>query len=122
MSRRDVWDALSDMARYAETAVRLVGSMTLEELQADERTSLALERAIEILGEAAARVPQEWRDRHPDLPWREMIGTRNRLAHAYFATELFVLHEIAIRLLPPLIPRLREVAAGSPGAAGRPQA
>ena len=52
----------------------------------------ALERAIEILGEAAARVPKDLRDRHPDLPWREMIGTRNRLAHAYFATELFILH------------------------------
>jgi uncharacterized protein with HEPN domain len=110
LSQRNVGDALADMARYAATTVRLVGTMTLEELQADERTSLALERAIEILGEAAGRVPAEWRDRHPDLPWREMIGTRNRLAHAYFATELFILHEIATKLLPPLLPRLRAIA------------
>lgn len=98
------------MARYAATAVRLVETMTLEELQADERTGLALERAIEILGEAAARVPQDWRERHPDVSWREMIGTRNRLAHAYFATELFILHEVATKLLPPLLPRLRAIA------------
>ena len=110
MSPRDVRDALADMVRYAETAVRLVGALTLEELQADERTSLALERAIEILGEAAGRVPQEWRDTHPDLPWREMIGTRNRLAHAYFATELFILHEITTKFLPPMLPRLRRMA------------
>ena len=45
-----------------------------------------------------------------------MIGTRNRLAHAYFATELFILHEIATKLLPPLLPRLNEMAA-DPGAA-----
>ena len=55
MSKRNVGDALADMARYSATAVRLVGTMTLDELQADERTSLALERAIEILGDAAAR-------------------------------------------------------------------
>jgi hypothetical protein len=61
---------------------------------------LALERAIEILGEAASRIPPEWRARHPDLPWREMIGTRHRLAHGYFATELFILHEVATLLLP----------------------
>ena len=110
MSQRDARDALADMARYAATAVRLVGAMTLEPLQADERTSLALERAIEILGEAANRVPADYRDRYPDLPWREMIGTRNRLAHAYFATEVFILHEIATKLLPPLIPRLQAIA------------
>lgn len=98
------------MAHYAETAVRLVGSLTLDELQADERTSLALERAIEILGEAASKVPQELRDQLSDLPWREMIGTRNRLAHGYFATELFILHEIATVLLPALLPRLRGLA------------
>ena len=39
-----------------------------------------------------------------------MVGTRNRLAHAYFATELFILHEIATTLLPSLLPRLRAIA------------
>jgi uncharacterized protein with HEPN domain len=39
-----------------------------------------------------------------------MIGTRNRLAHAYLATKLFILHEIATKLLPPMLPRLRRIA------------
>jgi len=109
--RREVRDYLEDMARYAETAARLVAGMTLEQIVADERTSLALERAIEILGEAANRMPADTRARYPDVPWREMIGTRNRLAHGYLATELFILHEVATVLLPPLLPRLREMAA-----------
>ena len=57
MSRREVRDCLADMARYADVAVRLVDGMTFEDLTADERTSLALERAIDILGEAASRIP-----------------------------------------------------------------
>jgi uncharacterized protein with HEPN domain len=57
VSARELGDWLRDMVHYAETAIRLVGTMTLAELQADERTSLALERSIEILGEAAGRVP-----------------------------------------------------------------
>ena len=68
------------------------------------------------MGEAARRVPQDWRERYPDLPWREMVGTRNRLAHTYFATELFILHEIATKLLPALLPRLSEIV----GEARRP--
>ena len=65
-----------------ETAVRLVDEASLEEVQADERTVLALERAMEeIMGEAARRPPPEFRGRYHDIPWPEMIGTRQRLAH-----------------------------------------
>lgn len=113
MSGRIVRDYLDDMIRFVESAVRLAEGRSLEQLARDERDSLALERAPEILGEAASKVPVEWRERHADLPWREMIGLRHRLAHAYFATELFILHEVATVLLPPLLPRLREVAASA---------
>lgn len=68
MSKRNVGDALADMARYSATAVRLVGTMTLDELRADERTSLALERSIGVLGEAAARVPQDRATVTPTCP------------------------------------------------------
>jgi uncharacterized protein with HEPN domain len=45
--------------------------------------------------ETARRVPHDWRGQLPDLPWRERFGVRNRLARAYFATDLFIPHEIA---------------------------
>ena len=83
--------------------------MTLDEVAADERTSLALERAIEILGEAAGKVPPDWRAQDLDLPWRQMTRTRHRLAHACFAAELFILDEVATVLLPPLLPHLQEM-------------
>jgi uncharacterized protein with HEPN domain len=110
VSGREVRDYIADIAHYAETAVRLVGEASLEEIQADERTVLALERAIEIMGEAAAKLPPEFRSRYHDIPWPEMIGTRHRLAHGYFATELAILHRIAQVHLPPLLARLRQLA------------
>lgn len=50
-----------------------------------------------------------WREHHLKLPWHEMIGMRNQLVHAYFTTELFILHEVATKLLPPLLPRLQAI-------------
>lgn len=119
MIGRDIRDYLDDMVRYVEVAVRLAEGRSLEQLASDERTSLALERAMEILGEAASKVLVEWRTRYPDLPWREMIGLRHRLAHGCFATELFILHEVATMLLPPLLPRLREMAASGSCGTGK---
>ena len=57
MSQREARNYSADMARYAAVAVHLVDGMTFEDVTADERTSLALERAIDILGEAASRIP-----------------------------------------------------------------
>lgn len=100
---------MADMVAYAETAVALVAEVSAGAVTADVRTRLALERAIEILGEAAGKVPAEARDRYPDLPWAQMIGLRNRLAHGYFSVDPDVLYKIASELLPSLLPRLREV-------------
>ena len=86
-----------------------MGEASLEQIQADERTVLALERAIKIIGAAASKLPPEFRSRHHDVPWPEMIGTRHRLAHGYFATELAILHRIAQVHLPPLLVRLRQL-------------
>jgi uncharacterized protein with HEPN domain len=110
VSEREVRDYIADIALYAETAVRLVGEASLEQVRADERTVLALERAIEIIGEAAGKLPPEFRRRHHDIPWPEMIGTRHRFAHGYFTTELAILHRIAQVHLPPLLDRLRRLA------------
>ena len=110
MSTRDYRDCLADMVAYAEAAVTLVAGMSAGAVEADVRTRLALERAIEILGEAAGKVPAEARDRYPDLPWAQMVGLRNRLAHGYFSVDPAVLHKVASEILPSLLTRLREVS------------
>jgi len=64
---------------------------------------------VEIVGEAASRVPAEVQDRHPGLPWRDAIGARNRLIHGYDFVDLDILWEIAATDLPRLIPQIEQI-------------
>ncbi len=67
---------------------------------------LALARLLEIVGEAAGKVSPEFRSAHPELPWTDMSGLRNRLVHAYFDVDLDVLLDIIEKDLPPLIQKI----------------
>ena len=69
----------------------------------------ALIRAIEIIGEAAANVSSDCRERYPQIPWANIIGMRNRLVHAYFDVDLDILWNTATTKLEPLIEQLKEI-------------
>jgi uncharacterized protein with HEPN domain len=109
VSGREYRDFLADLVRFSEIAVRIAAGLSLDALIRDEEKMLALERALEIVGEAASKIPAPVRARYPDVPWPQMIGLRHRLAHAYFGTDPAILHRVARELLPPLMPRLREI-------------
>ena len=83
-------------------------------MEADEIGQLALARLLEIVGESAGKVTSDYRAAPPELPWPEMNGLRNRLAHAYFDVDLDVLLDVVSKDLPPLIARLESLAG--PGA------
>lgn len=108
---------LADMLTAARDAQTLASGLSYEAMMADLRTRLALERALELVGEAARRVSQATRDANPDIPWKGIIGTRNALAHEYGALDhrrLFV----AVRDgVPRLILALEKIGA-DPGRYG----
>ncbi len=60
-------------------------------------------RPLEIIGEAARRVSRDTQDAHPEIPWDQMIGMRNRLIHEYFRVNLVTVWETVQDDLPPLI-------------------
>jgi uncharacterized protein with HEPN domain len=70
---------------------------------------LALTRLLEIMGEAASRVPVEARIRYPEIPWVQMVGMRNRLIHGYDAVDFDILWQTVIEDLPPLIAALEGI-------------
>jgi uncharacterized protein with HEPN domain len=84
MSKRDDLMRLQDMRDAAQTAVDAVRGRSRADLSVDHVWMLGLVKCVEIIGEAAARVGRETRDRLSGLPWPDMIGMRNRLVHGYF--------------------------------------
>ncbi len=88
----------------------MVHGRTRAELDTDRQLNLSLVRLLEIVGEAAGRVPAEERVRHPDIPWPEIVGLRNRLIHGYGydSVDFDILWQILSNDLPPLIAALEK--------------
>ena len=79
------------------------------DLDQDRLLNLALARLVEIIGEAANRIPEEVQERYPELPWLQMIGARNRLIHAYDSVDFDILWVIVNQDLPALIGQLENI-------------
>lgn len=114
--RRDAKDMarLWDMLDAARTALEFTRGLRFQDFLKDRKTRNAVERNLEIIGEAARRVSPETRDGFPDIPWRSMIGLRNVLAHEYGELRYEILWAIVQDKLSPLVRQLENTGADSP--------
>lgn len=80
---------------------------TRADLDEENLLTLGLVRLLEVVGEAANRVPSDEQDLHPDIPWAEIVGLRNRLIHGYDSIDLDILWQIVNMDLSPLITALK---------------
>lgn len=100
---------LWDMLQASRDAAHVVSGTSLDEFRRDRVKMLALERSMELLGEAARGVSGAFRGRHAEMPWKEMIGLRNILAHEYGRIDHARLYATAIRELPELTATLESL-------------
>ena len=104
------WDVyVRDMLDACERCLNYTSGMDQAAFLGDRRTYDATIRNVEILGEAANRVPPDVRANHPDIPWRDIIDTRNRLIHGYEAVDESVFWLIVHDDIPELMPKLRAI-------------
>jgi uncharacterized protein with HEPN domain len=95
--------ALTQMLRYSESAVRLLGAADEVLLAADERTLFAVSYAVQTVGEAAGRVSAGARAMLPEIPWRDVTGIRHHLVHGYQDVRLDILASTDRKDFPGLI-------------------
>jgi uncharacterized protein with HEPN domain len=115
MSKRSDDALLCDMREYANTAIEFMVGRTRADLDDDKMLSLAVVRALEIIGESASRVSAELRAEHPTLSWSLMISMRNRLIHAYSEVNLDIVWETIMVDLPQLVTQLDAILDDKPG-------
>lgn len=102
---------LWDMLDAARQAAELSANIDLDRLLEDMRTRYAVERVLEIVGEAARRVSPQTRKAHPEIPWTGIIGFRNVLAHKYGAIDYRRLYTVLREGVPELIAALESILA-----------
>jgi uncharacterized protein with HEPN domain len=115
MSMRDPILVIRQMGEAAREALDLAVGKSRGDLDSNRLFSLALVRLLEVLGEAATRVPIEFQQLHPNIPWAEMIGMRNRLIHGYDQVDHDIVWAVVTNDLPALVAALAAIAAPSPG-------
>ena len=98
------------MIEAAENAIQFVAGRQRADLATDRMLQFALVRAIEIVGEAATKVSDETRSAHANIPWKTIVGMRNRLVHAYFEIDADILWVAATVEIPTLLVQLQALA------------
>jgi uncharacterized protein with HEPN domain len=105
---------LWDMLEAARTILEVTQGLTLSEYSEDRILYLAVERAIQIIGEAANRVSAELRAAHPEIPWRKIVDQRNVLVHEYGDVEHALIWELVQRHIPILVDQLESLVPPPP--------
>ena len=107
MSKIDDLTRLKHIQQAAEEAISFVRGRNRNDLETERMLSLALVKLIEIIGEAANNVSIEKQNQYSQIPWRRMIGMRNRLTHAYFEVDLEIVWQVVGKDLPDILPQIK---------------
>jgi len=97
------------MLEAAEDALIFVAGCSHEDFAGNRMMQNAVIRAIEVIGEAGSHISQEYRTAHPEIPWRDIIGMRNHLIHAYFDIDIPLTWRTVVEDLPPFIALLDDL-------------
>ena len=112
MSRRDDSVPMRHMLDHAREISAMVRGRTRNDLSDDRMLQLALTRLLEIIGEAAGRVTSDGRARYQEIPWTEIVSTRNRIVHGYDTVDYDVVWNIATVEVPALVAALERALPG----------
>lgn len=101
-SSRSHLDYVRDILTMMNKIEEFTAGLDFDGFVQDDKTYMAVVRAVEVIGEAAKHVPIGMRRKYPQVPWKKMAGMRDKLIHAYFGTDAAIVWETATSLIPSL--------------------
>lgn len=110
MSRRNPKLLVGDILDSAHKILDYTAGQSFEDFTKDSKTVDAVVRNFEIIGEAANRLPDEFKERFPEIDWHRIRGFRNRIVHEYFGVDYSIVWIIKETFLPQLIVQLKPIS------------
>lgn len=107
MKRRNCTIYIEDILESMDKIERYTKGLDFESFSANDMVVDAVLRNLEIIGEASRNIPEDIREKYPDIPWKRMIGLRNIAIHEYFGIDLGIIWEIISRNLPETKPKIK---------------
>lgn len=111
MSNPRILARLEDMLHYSQEAVEITKGKTRKDLDDERVLNLAVVRLLEIIGEAANKIPREECLKYPEIPWHAIVSMRNRLIHTYGDVDLDIVWQVVKQNLPTLIEQLKVIVS-----------
>jgi uncharacterized protein with HEPN domain len=106
---RDPRIYLKDIIAAIDSIESFVAGMSFDQFVGDDKTSSAVLRKFEVIGEAAKNIPDPARAARPEVPWKEMAGMRDRLIHTYFGVDYRLVWMTVTERLPVVRPALQSL-------------
>ena len=106
---RNVIIYVKDILENMEDAKEFIRGMSYDEFVTDKKTSNAVLRSIEVIGEATKNVPDSVRARYPRVPWKEMAGMRDKVIHFYFGVDKEIVWLVVTERFPALRPLMEQI-------------
>lgn len=102
-------ELLRDILQEADFLAAQVNQTSLDSFLRDELKKRAFVRSLEIIGEAAKKIPQDFREQHPTIEWKKVAGMRDRLIHNYVDVDYAIVWDVAEVKVPELAQHLRSI-------------
>ncbi len=107
--KRTYRDYIQDILLSIQEVEEFTDDMDFEEFVSDRKTVNAVIRSLEVMGEAAKKIPPEIRNRYPEIPWKYIAGMRDKLIHEYHGVDLEIVWEVINKEIPPLKPEFEKI-------------
>jgi len=109
MKKRQFGDYIQDILDSINAIEEFLKEVKFEDFARDRKTTFAVIRAIEIVGEAAKHIPKSITDKYPEIPWKDMAGMRDKVIHEYFGVDLKVVWKTATQHIPEIKTLIQKV-------------